>query len=293
MRSERVEASTEDCGCAPTPAEQRAFWPSVVNRRTALGVGALGIAGAALLGAPSLPAAYAANYPSWDDVEKAKRNESAKASEIRRIEGLIQSLTENVRVTQEIAEQRAAELFQAQQDYFEAVDRAEDLQAQADEQSQIATDAADKAARLALQLYRNGGDDASLQLLFAGSAAGADDLLARLGTMDKLLERNQDVYAAAVTARDSAQALSDQAEVARAERDRLQKVAEEKMAEAQAAADAAQAALDAQTAHLADLQAQLAALKDTTTKTVASYQAGVEAERKAREAREAEAKRKA
>ena len=127
-------------------------------------------------------------------------------------------------------------------------------------------DAANKAGRVAAQLYRNGGDDTSLELFFAGSAASADDLLARLGTMDQLIERNQAVYGDAITARDAAQSLSDQAVVARDERDRLQKVAEQKMVEAQQAADAAQAALDAQQAHLTDLQAQLAALQDTTAK---------------------------
>ena len=144
-------------------------------------------------------------------------------------------------------------------------------------------DAANKAGRVAAQLYRNGGDDTSLELFFAGSAANADDLLARLGTMDKLLERNQAVYADAVTARDSAQSLSDQAVVARDERDRLQQVAEQKMVEAQAAADAAQAALAEQETRRVELEAQLAALQDTTAKTIAEYQAGVEARRQAEE----------
>src|SRR5690606_742235 len=110
LRLEGRETSAEDCGCAPTPGEQRALWPALVNRRTALSIGALGVAGVALLGAPSLPAAYAADYPSWDDVQRAKKNEASKAAEIKRIEGLIASLAENVRRTQEIADQRAEEL---------------------------------------------------------------------------------------------------------------------------------------------------------------------------------------
>lgn len=105
--------------------------------------------------------------------------------------------------------------------------------------------------------------------------------------MDRLLERNQAVYAAALTARDAAQSLTDQAVVARDERDRLQQVAEQKMLESQQAADAAQAALDAQTLHLGELQAQLAALEDTAAKTIADYQAGVEAARIVEEQRRA------
>ena len=282
MSAEHLDAMEDVCDCAPTPAERRLLWPRQVSRRAAIGFGALGIAGASLLVAPRLPAAYAASYPSWDDVQRAKKNQAAKAGEVTRIQGLIKSLTDNVAATQAVADQRANEWYAAQEDFFEAAQRAEDLQAQADAQAKIAQEAADKAGRLAAQLYRDGGDDTSLELFFSGSAAGADDLLARLGSMDKLLERNKDVYAAAVTARNSAQSLSDQAVVARDKRDELQKIAEQKMQAAQAAADAAQAALDAQTEHLEDLQAQLAALQDTTAKTVAAYQAGVVARRKAR-----------
>lgn len=282
MSAEHLDVTDEACDCAPTPAERRQLWPHLVNRRTAIGLGVLGVAGASLFAAPKIPAAYAASYPSWDDVQRAKSNQAAKTAEVTRIQGLIKSLTDNVAATQAIADQRADEWYTAQEEFFAAAQRAEDLQAQADEQAKIAQEAADKAGRLAAQLYRDGGDDTSLELFFSGSAAGADDLLARLGSMDKLLERNKDVYAAAVTARNSAQSLSDQAVVARNKRDELQQIAEQKMQEAQAAADAAQAALDAQTDHLEDLQAQLAALQDATAKTVAAYQAGVIARKKAR-----------
>lgn len=291
METER-SATADECGCAPSESERRRFW-TPVTRRGAMGIGALGIVALAAFGAPQIPAAFAASYPSWDDVQRAKANESAKAGEVTRIEGLIAALTQNVATTRALAEQRAAEFFVAQQEFFEAAYRADELQAQADAQAVIAKDAADKAGRVAAQLYSNGGDDTSLELFFAGSAANADDLLSRLGTMDKMLERNQAVYASAIKARDSAQVLSDQAEVARVERDRLQVIAEEKMRESQAAADAAQAALDEQTAYLGTLQAQLAALKDTTAQTVAGYQAGVEAERQARLAREKAAREEA
>ena len=180
--------------------------------------------------------------------------------------------------------------YAAQQEYFAAITEAQSLQAQADEQSAIAETSARRAGQVAAQLYRNGGDDSALQLFFSGSAANADELLSRLGTMDKLLEYNRSVYDGAISARNTAQSLTDQAKVARDERDRLQQVAEQKMIAAQEAADAAQAALDEQAANLETMQAQLAALKDTTTQTVAGYQSGVaarEAEERARREREA------
>ncbi len=290
-------AASDDCGCAPTPAERHALWaPGGLTRRAALGLGALSAVALSAFGiAGGVNAAYATTYPSWDDVEKARKNESAKATEITRIEGLIAGLTQKVAQTEAAAVAAADEFYEAQQAYFDAAADADDLQAQADEQASLAEESARKAAQVAAQLYRNGGDDTALQLFFSGSAADADELLSKLGTMDKLLAYNQTVYDDAVAARDSAQLLTDRAVVAREERDRLQKVAEEKMVAAQNAADAAQAALDEQTANLDTLESQLAALKDTTATTIAGYEAGVaerarlEAERKKREAAEAAA----
>ncbi|WP_125132028.1 M23 family metallopeptidase [Microbacterium sp. 10M-3C3] len=277
--------TAEECGCAPTPAESRAFRAGV-SRRTLLTAGTASVV-AVLVAGPLLPAAFAATYPSWEEVQAAKTNEATKAAEVQRIQGLIQSLTGDVARTRTAAEQAAGAFYTAQQEYFDASIRADTLQSQADVEAQNAPDAANKAGRIAAQLCRDGGDTTSLELFFSGSAATADDLLSRLGVMDKLLERNQAVYAAALTARDAAQSLTDQAVVARDERDRLQQVAEQKMLESQQAADAAQAALDAQTLYLGELQAQLAALEDTTAKTIADYQAGVEAARLAEEQRRA------
>ena len=302
----------EECDCAPSERERRALWPGkserrsaqktswvtgAVTRRSALALGILGVAAAGVVAAPHIPQAFAAtDYPSWDDVERAKHNQSAKQSEIQKIESLIASLKAQAAAAQQKAEQAGDEYFQAQQDYLDAARRADDLQSQADKQAKKADEAADKAGQVAAQLYRNGGDNASLELFLSGSAKGADDLLARLGTMDKLLDANQTVYAEAVSARDSAQSLSDQAKKQREERDKLQKIAEQKMIEAQQAADAAEEAVQQQDAHLEDLEAQLAALKDTTQKTIADYKKGVEARRRAeaaRKRREAEARRKA
>lgn len=288
MRSSAPE-SADDCGCAPTPDEWRAF-RSPLSRRGAIGLGVAGIAGAGILLASP---AWAASYPSWDDVQRAKANEASKASQVTRIEGLISQLEQDVANKQAVAEQLGYEYELAQQAYEDAAERASSLQEQAVAEERRAAEAAGKLGRLAAQQSRTGGDDTSLELFFSDSAASADDLLARLGTMDQLLAANQNVYADAMAARNNAQSLSDQAAVARDERDRLKQEAEQKMVAAQEAATAAQAALDAQAQHLDTLQAQLAALKDTTAKTVADYRAGVEAARKAREERERRARAEA
>lgn len=289
--AESAEAASDDCGCAPTPAESRAFWKNgTLSRRHALGLGALGAVALSAFGITGgVSAAYAASYPSWDDVQRAMANESAKAAEVTRIQGLIDALTQKVAETQAAAEAAGQAFFVAQQEFFDAATKADELQAKADVQAATADEAERKAAQVATQLYRDGGDDASLELFFSGSSENADELLSRLGTMDKVYAYTQKIYDTAIASRNAAQSLSDQAVVARNERDRLQQVAEQKMIEAQAAADAAQAALDEQTENLATMQAQLAALKDTTATTVAGYQEGVRVAEEQRRAAEAAA----
>ncbi|SCY63891.1 Murein DD-endopeptidase MepM and murein hydrolase activator NlpD, contain LysM domain [Microbacterium sp. LKL04] len=282
------EATGADCGCAPTADEARSF-SSRISRRNVLGLGALGVAAASTGIGFALPAFAATSYPSWDDVEKARKNESAKGSEITRIQNLISSLENDVVAKQAEAERLGVEYQDALIAYEDAAARADALQAQADAEEARAKEAASKLGVLAAQQYRSGKGDATLDLFFSDSSATADDLLGRLGTMDRLVEANRDVYAAAIGARDSAKNLAAQAQVARDERDKRKAEAEQKMQAAQDAAEAAQAALAAQNEHREVLEAQLQALQDTTAKTVAGYKAGVEAERKRRE----EAARKA
>lgn len=79
---------SNECGCAPTVGELRALGQGV-TRRGVIGLSLVGLATVGLLAASP---AFAATYPSWDDVERAKRNERSKADEVSRIEGLISSL---------------------------------------------------------------------------------------------------------------------------------------------------------------------------------------------------------
>ena len=271
MRSGPTES---DCGCGPTPSELRDLRRGV-TRRAVVAAGALGALIAGFASGPGDPA-FAAKYPTWDDVEKARRNEASKNSEIARIETLIRSLQSDVEAKQAEAERLGQEHVLAVEAYEDAVDRAETLQAQADAESARAEAAAQKLGILITEQYRSGKRDPALELFFSGEPGSADDLLSRLGTMDRLVEANREVYADATGARDNAQSLSAQAEVARAERDRRKNDAEKKMQAAQNAAQAALVALETQSEHRDVLEAQLAALRDTTAITVADYQTGVE-----------------
>lgn len=251
----------------------------IARRRTiALAVAAgIALAVGGTVFAPAPAPAAADHYPSWDDVQAAKNDEAATGAEVDRIQGLIAQLGGDVDRTRQAVDQKGHELYAAQQSLADARRRADDLQAQADAEAQKARVSAQAAGRIAAQLARDGGDDVALDLLASGSAASADDLLARLGTMDRVLEHNRTVYADAVTEHDAAQSLSDQADAARDERDRLAQAAQQALAAAQQAATDAKQAVDAQSAHLGPLQAQLAALQDRTAQTVAAYEQGEQA----------------
>lgn len=231
---------------------------------------------AVTLASPISPA-MAIDYPSWEDLQAAKSNTAAAANQVTEIQNAIAGLQAEVARTQSEAEARGLELQVAQDKFDEASLRASDLQTQADASKTQADAATRQAGQLAAQLYRTGGTDLSVNLFIDGqeSGEGADELLSKLGSMSKLVERSTDVYDQAQTANNTAQSLGDQAAIAQAEREALRIAAEEAMVAAQAAADAAAGALAESEAKSVELEAQLQFMQDAEATTAAAYQAGV------------------
>ncbi|HWD61432.1 MAG TPA: peptidoglycan DD-metalloendopeptidase family protein [Humibacter sp.] len=248
------------------------------RRRARLGAVLTGILIAALCGGIAQPA-YADAYPSWQDVQNAKANQSAAQSEVTKIQGLIANLQTQVEQTK-AASVKAGEEFNVAQQKFDLADvKARELQSQASGLKKKADDATTQAGRLAAELYRSGGGDLTANLFLSGSksSADADKLLDHLGSASKLVENTSGIYEQAEQARNTAKAMSDQANTALTEREKLRTDADAALKKAAAAAKAAQGALTTQQAQSVVLKAQVAALKDKTTATVAGYQKGVAA----------------
>jgi murein DD-endopeptidase MepM/ murein hydrolase activator NlpD len=129
------------------------------------------------------------------------------------------------------------------------------------------------------ELYRSSGHNVSVSLFLgangSGTGPGPDKLLADLGRMTKLVERSSTIYKEAKTAQNTAKALSVQADVAKATRQKLEIAATAALKAAAAAAQTAQKNLAAEQSQVVVLKAQLAALQDTSAKTVTAYEAGV------------------
>jgi len=272
-----------------TEGTPRASVLSLRHSRTYFAIVVVAIAGL-ISGVVVTQSASATDYPSWADVENARGNEAAKTAQIAQIQGLIASLQAETEAAIAEATKKGEEYGVAMEKFGAAEQTAGQLEAQATKSQAEADAAAAQAGRLAAQLYRSGGSDLSMNLLMEKTSDGADKLLSKLGSMSKLAERSNAIYASAQTAQNEAESLSKQAKVAVKARDELRAQAEAAFTAATAAQEAAQAKLTESENQQMIMQAQLAALQDATSATVAGYEAGVaEAARIAAERAAAEA----
>lgn len=240
-----------------------------------------------LVGVATVPA-RADSYPSWQDVQNAKKNAAAARAKVAQINTLIANLNAEVARTQAEAKKRGEELQVAQQNYFESVRRAAQLDAQAKAAQQKADAANKQAGRLAAQLYRTGGSNLTTRLLLSAGKTGAqspDKLLSDLGSMSRLAESTNDIYAQALAAGNTAKSLTDQANAAKIERHKLQDAADAALKAATAAAAAAQNQLHAAQGQIVILRAQADVLNGKVKTVTAAYQKGVEARAAAARAR--------
>ena len=222
-------------------------------------------------------AAFATSYPSYADVQNARRSEAAKQAEITTLNQLLATLQAAVASTQADAVQKGNAAQAAQQKYDEAAARAVKLKSQADDAQARAERSKQQAGQLAARLARSGGSDLSNTLFF--NSSGAKSLLSQLGLASMVRDQSAGVYEKAIQNQNVARALTDQADVAK---EALKALAAEAQKAAQAAADAAVAAASAlteQQAHQGELTAQLAILVINTNQTEADYATGVEVAR--------------
>jgi murein DD-endopeptidase MepM/ murein hydrolase activator NlpD len=219
--------------------------------------------------------AFAAKYPSWADVLKARQNIAQKEKAIAELKGILRGLEKEAETAAAEA-QRVGTIYQeAQQLYDEAAFKADQLQAQADEATEAADASRIRAGQFVSELARVGNVNISTSLL--SDASGAEDLLSRLGFASIIASQADGIYQAAIRDKNSAQSLTDQAEVAKKERDILRDAAEASFEIAQDAAITAENAFQEQQTHKATLMAQLATLVENRRVTEREYQEGVEA----------------
>ena len=254
---------------------------------TALGVAAATAVLVSTFGAGALaptPAnAIVSDLPTWADVEKAKQNQSTAAAKITEIEALIEKVKAEVVRTRADAETASQKYDLAASQLRDAQVRLESLETQAEASEAEAGEASEQAAALVSQIYRSGGVDRNVSLFLESDGSTADALLDRLAQTEKATERNTTIWQNAERAMNSAKALGDQAAAARDERDQLAQEAEQHRAEAAKIAEAAREEQSVQEKQQVELETQLDALKDKTTKTTKGYEERLRLEAEERE----------
>ena len=237
-------------------------------------VGTLFIGTALAVGAVAGPVA-ADDYPTWDDVQNARGDEAATAAAITEIEGFLVELEAKAATANKDAQLKAEAYNVAKLELDEASARADVLELQADAAASRADLSSRKAGQLVAQLARTGGGSVTLSLLVSPDV---DHLLDQLPTMSKVSEQANNIYRLAIVDRNLARSLTDQAEVAEAERARLEDEAQATLDAASAAADAANALVEQQQAASDQLYEQLATLKQTTAEVEQGYLDGLAAQ---------------
>ena len=227
-------------------------------------------------GVIAAPAAWATDYPSWNDVLKARTNETAKKAEVARVQSMLAGLEAAVASSQADAQKKGDEYQAAQLKFDEAAYRAGELKKQADDAQAQAAESKQRAGQLAARLARAGGGDLTATLFFSGD--DADNLLSQLGLASKVADQSQGLYSKAVQDQNTAQSATDQADVAKAALKVLAEQAQVAQVAAQAAADAAAAALAEQQTNKARLDAQLATLQSDRIHSESEYTAGIKAQ---------------
>jgi len=217
--------------------------------------------------------AFAKEYPSWQDVLEARENEEKTQEKIEELQGLIDELATEYQAAEEEAARLGQIFVEAQQDLDDAIYTQEQLQAEANAAAETAEESRMQAGQFVAELARVGGGD--LQATIFVNADEADGLLRRLGYASKIAEQTDGIYSKALADQNTAQSLTDQAEVASEIREELQVEAEATFDAANSAALRAAQALDEQLEASATLEAQLAVLIEEREATEEDYQAGV------------------
>lgn len=243
----------------------RRFWPAIASLGAAVLVVTLGL--------PASSPAYADEYPTWEEVQEARKDVAAAEAKVKEIMALLERLEVEAAQAEEEAARLGEIYYEALYELDEATFQQAQLQSQADAAAAVAEESRLKAGQFVAELARVGGGDLTATLFISGE--DANQLLSRIGYAAKIAEQTDGIYARALSDQNAAQALSDQAEVARQIREELQLVAEAAYEEANAAAMRAYSAVEAQLENSARLEAQLEVLIEKREATEADYQKGV------------------
>lgn len=215
-----------------------------------------------VLGSVAGPADAVPAYPSWSDIQAAKKKVAAKKAMIAKLQEILKQEAAQAAALEKVALVKGEAFNQAQGAVDQVAAKVRSLRAQVSQAKGQAKTAQNQLGQIAAQMYRDGAAGTTANLLLSpGNASG---LLYRLGTQDKLAQQSDTIYQRAVEKAKYAQSLGSQLKVAKDELAVKAFDAKAKFTEATAAATAVQNQVARDAALNRTFYAQLATLQNTT-----------------------------
>jgi cell wall-associated NlpC family hydrolase len=209
------------------------------------------------------PAAFAnPNYPTAAEVSAAKRNVADQQKMITRIEELIATQEAEAEVLNQEVNLKS-EIYAKAQEQVDVITRqVEVLTVQSDQALADATEANEQLGQIASQMLRGGGG--TTFNLFLNSAQ-AEDLLFQLGAQDKLAQQTELIYQQSLERQKLAEAITVELEAIEVKLAELAAIAQQALAEVQAAATALEQKIAANILQGEVFYSQLATLRETAS----------------------------
>jgi cell wall-associated NlpC family hydrolase len=240
-------------------------------------IGVAVLATSVVFGGSSLSPSWAVpSYPTWSEVQAAKKNVTKKKALIARFNTILAD-----QAKEEDKLSNAALIFgekynQAKQALTIVAQKVATLQAQADVANAQANAAKTRLAQIASQMYRSGASGSGVSLFL--QAGQADNLLYQLGTKDRLAKQNDTIYRKAVEKQRYAQAVTDQLNVAKVDMANKAKAAKALFDKAAGAANDLATKIATNKAAQATFYKQLAVLQKTSSDLERRRAEGIAAE---------------
>lgn len=257
------------------------LWPSVkFVTPVALLAGVLMLSG--LIGVPAFAddsptSSQSSNFPSWAEVQAAKQDAAATASQVEKITGLIGQLESRAEELGTAAVSAGSTYAANQRALDEAAARSDVLAGQARRAVDDFARIRSEAGALAAQIYKTGGS--VLGVLSTLNDLQQPDSLQQAGLVSVLSHNAASLLARAQAAEKYTASLQKQQQQATEERERLAAQTKKSLDAARAAQQAAENEMSVQQKNSATLRAQLASLTGTAVETETKYQQGVQAQR--------------
>jgi len=251
--------------------------PKGVTRRIRVLAAALALALLPVAGvlAPASAAQFQ-DYPTWPEVVAAQRNQAQAQALAAQLQGQLAGYQAEAERTQAEADAKGQIFAEAQQRFDEQNVETQSLLEQTAKAQSEADAAYLAAAQVIAEMSKSGTGDLAPRLLTAPSSP---DLLLNRLELDRVIgQRYSELYEKAITLRNAAKALAEQAEVAQEILEELRIAAEKAFQEAQAAAQAAAEKLAQTERDIAEVKARIDYLTGISQATTAAYNEGVRAQ---------------